>query len=132
MKTLMNILHFGIMGAGIGSIITTVSMLVMGAKEVSVKELAAWAVTSFLIGIITLIMYTDKLKLLAATAIHFVLTFATVAVSCTVCGYGSSIIETLKNMLPTFLIIYVIVYLAVFSASKANEKQINRALKDNS
>ena len=130
MKKLINVLHFGIIGAGIGSIITTLSLLIMKAENASVKELIAWAVASFIIGIITTVMYTDRLNLLTATAIHFALTFATVAASCAVCGYGNSILETIKNMLPTFLIIYIIVYLIVFSVSKMNEKEINKALNN--
>ena len=109
MKTLLNILHFGIIGAGIGFIFTTLSLVIMKAENASVKELICWTVTSFLIGIITRIMYTERLKLLLATLIHFVLTFGVVTVTCTLCGYGESIIEVIKNMLPAFLIIYVIV-----------------------
>lgn len=130
MKTLLNLLHFGIVGAGIGSIITTLSLLVMGADKASVKELIAWVITSFLIGVITMIMYNEKISLIIATVIHFALSFMTVAVSCAVCGYGNGIIEVLQNMLPTFLIIYIVVYLVLFSVSKVNAKSVNKTLNN--
>ncbi len=130
MKTLLKILHFGIIGAGIGSFMTILSFASMGVKNASLKELITWAAASFLIGVITLIMYNDKIKLLVATAIHLALTFITVATSCIICGYGSSALDIIKNMLPSFIIIYIIVYLIVFFISKNNEKEINKALSD--
>lgn len=131
MKTLYHILHFGFMGAGIGFLFTTLLLLFMGADGASMKELGVWLATSFLIGIYTTIMYEDRLKLLAATAIHFVLTFATVVLSGVICDYGNGLLAIFRNMLPTFLIIYVVVYLAVFFASKVNEKEINESLNKN-
>lgn len=128
MKTLNHILHFGFMGAGIGSLITTLMLFFMGAGGASIKELGVWLVTSFLIGIYTTLMYEDRLKLLVATAIHFVLTFVTVVLSGVICDYGNGLLAIIKNMLPTFLIIYVVVYLIIFFSSKANEKQINESL----
>ncbi len=131
MKTVLHILHFGLMGAGIGSIITTLSLLIMGADGASLPEIAVWMGTSFLIGIYTTLMYHEKLPLLAATAIHFALTFLTVLASCLLLGYGDGLGLTLTNMLPTFLIIYVVVYLVIYFSSKANEKQINESLSQN-
>lgn len=128
MKTLNHFLHFGFLGAGIGSLITTLMLLFMGAGSASIKELAVWLVTSFLIGIYTTIMYEDRLKLLTATAIHFVLTFITVVLSGVICDYGNGLLAIFRNMFPTFLIIYVVVYLAIFLSSKANEKEINESL----
>lgn len=128
MKTLNHFLHFGFLGAGIGSLITTLMLLFMGAGSASIKELAVWLVTSFLIGIYTTIMYEDRLRLLTATAIHFVLTFVTVVLSGVICDYGNGLLAIFRNMFPTFLIIYVVVYLAIFLSSKANEKEINESL----
>ena len=51
MKTFFHFLNFGLIGAGIGSIVTTLSLLLTGATGASMTELTAWLVTSFLIGI---------------------------------------------------------------------------------
>lgn len=128
MKTLFHYIHFGLMGAGIGSIVTTLSLLLTGATGASMTELVAWLITSFLIGIYTSAMYDDRLPLLGATAIHFVLTFVTVVGSCVLCGYDDGFLSIVKNMLPQFLIIYVVLYLIIFFSSKANEKAINESL----
>lgn len=107
---------------------TAMSAWFMGADGCTVKEMLIWAVASFLCGVITIIMFTDKLKLPVATLIHFICVFCTVLGANTACGYNNSIIDTLKNMLPTFLIIYFAVYLLVFFTSKLNAKQINKTL----
>lgn len=129
MKTFFHFLHFGLIGAGIGSIVTTLSLLLTGATGASMTELIVWLVTSFLIGIYTTVMYVDRLPLPGATAIHFALTFVTVAVSCVLCGYGGGF-ALVKAMLPQFLIIYVVLYLIIFFSSKANEKAINESLNN--
>ncbi len=129
MKTLFHFIHFGLIGAGIGSIVTTLSLLLTGATGASMTELIVWLVTSFLIGIYTTVMYVDRLPLPGATAIHFALTFVTVVVSCVLCGYGGGLLNVVKNMLPQFLIIYVVLYLIIFFSSKANEKAINEFLR---
>ncbi len=126
----MKILHFGIIGTGIGFIMTTVSILSLRVGSLTVKEMGAWVIASFLMGVISLIMFTDKLSLPLATAIHFVLIFITVASTCAACGYGNGIGDLLIKMLPSFLITYVVIYLIVFAVSKANEREINRALSE--
>lgn len=131
MKTLYHYIHFGLMGAGIGSIVTTLSLLLTGANGASMRELVVWLVTSFLIGIYTTVMYDERLPLPGATAIHFALTFVTVVGSCFFCGYGDGLLSIVKNMLPQFLIIYVVLYLVIFFSSKANEKAINESLSKN-
>ncbi len=131
MKTFFHFLHFGLTGAGIGSVVTTLFLLLAGSTGASMTELVAWLITSFLIGIYTTVMYADRLPLPGATAIHFALTFVTVAVSCYFCGYGDGPLNLVKTMLPQFLIIYVVLYLIIFFSSKANEKAINESLSKN-
>ena len=46
MKTFFHFLHFGLIGAGIGSIVTTLSLLLTGATGASMTELIVWLVTS--------------------------------------------------------------------------------------
>ena len=80
---------------------------------------------------VEVVMYDDRLPLPGATAIHFALTFVTVVGSCFLCGYGDGLLSIVKNMLPQFLIIYVVLYLIIFFSSKANEKAINESLSKN-
>ena len=128
MKKLLNVMQFGIMGTGIGFFMTTMSVFFMGGEGCTVKEMLIWAVASFLCGVITTIMFTDKFKLAVSTLIHFVCVFGVVLCADIACDYNNSITDTLKNMLPAFLIIYIIVYLLTYFSSKANAKQVNKVL----
>lgn len=109
---------------------TALSVCFVGAEGCTVKEMLIWAAASFLCGVITIIMFTDKLKLPVATLIHLVCVFCTVLGANAVCGYDNGITDILKNMLPSFLIIYIAVYLIVFFCAKANANQINKVLNE--
>ncbi|MBO4338379.1 MAG: DUF3021 domain-containing protein [Clostridia bacterium] len=128
MKKLQSVFLFGIVGAGIGAFVTVLSLYVNKVYTPSLKEIAVWLVSSFIIGVISKIMFTEKLPLLALTAIHLVLTFATVLATNLILGYVSSPLEVVKNVLPGFLIIYAVVYLIVFLNTKINASRINKEL----
>lgn len=128
MKKLLNVIHFGIIGTGIGFFMTAMSVFFMGGEGCTVKEMLIWATASFLCGVVTTIMFTDKFKLAVSTLIHFVCVFGVVLGANIACGYSNGIAELLKSILPAFLIIYIVVYLLVFLSSKVNAKQINNAL----
>ena len=128
MKSLLNILHFGIIGAGIGSVITTISMFALGNQTASIKEFAFWILASMIMGIATRIMYTDKLKLPVATVLHFIICFAVVVITNFACGYIDSVLTVFKSIVPMFVAIYIIVYAIIFITEKSNEKAVNKAL----
>lgn len=128
MKTLLNILHFGIIGAGIGSVMTAVSMFALGEQTASIKEFALWILASMIMGIATRIMFTDKIKMLTATILHFLICFSVVVITNFLCGYIDSALTVFKLIVPMFVVIYVLVYAAVFFAAKSNEKAVNKAL----
>ncbi len=129
MKSLFNILHFGIIGTGIGSVVTTVCTAVLGeGKHIELKDIAIWLAASFLIGVFTSILYSDKLNLFVLSLIHVFLCFVTVSFASYFCNYASGISAIVKSILPIFVIVYFIVYALVFTASKINEKEVNTAL----
>lgn len=128
MKTLLNILHFGIIGAGIGSIITTISIFALGNQTASIKEFAFWILASMIMGIATRIMFTDKIKLPVATIFHFLICFAVVVITNFVCGYIDSVSTVFKLIVPMFIAIYILVYAVIFITAKSNEKAVNKAL----
>ncbi|MCR4563861.1 MAG: DUF3021 domain-containing protein [Clostridiales bacterium] len=128
MKKLQSVFLFGIVGAGIGAFVTVLSLYVNKVYTPSLKEIAVWLVSSFIIGVISKIMFTEKLPLLVLTAIHLVLTFATVLATNLILGYVASPLEVVKNVLPGFLIIYAVVYLIVFLNTKINASRINKEL----
>lgn len=128
MKTLINILHFGIIGAGIGSVITTISMFALGNQTASIKEFAFWILASMIMGIASKIMFTDKIKLPVATILHFLICFAIVVITNIACGYIDSVSTVFKLIVPMFIAIYILVYAVMFITAKLNEKAVNKSL----
>ena len=130
MKTLLNLLHFGLVGAGIGSMMTIISMLALGTHTASVKEFALWITASVVMGIATMLMFTDKIKPPLATTLHFMICFTVVIVTAFLCSYIDAFSIALKRIVPMFIIIYVIVYVIIFMTAKMNEKSVNKALNN--
>ena len=128
MKTLLNILHFGIIGAGIGSVITTISMFALGNQTASTKEFALWILASMIMGIATRTIFTDKIKLPVATILHFLVCFSVVVITNFACGYIDSISTVFKLIVPMFIAIYILVYAVMFITAKSNEKAVNKSL----
>lgn len=129
MKTLRNLFGLGITGAGIGSVVTTISMAALGVENCSVAEFAIWIAASVLIGIATQIVFSDKLILPVATLIHLATCLAIVTATVYICGYVSSYMTFFKIILPMFILIYAVIYVAVFVNTKFNEKAVNKALQ---
>ena len=132
MKTLTRILTFGFVGSGIGACVMALIILINGSKQIDATELFYWVPASFLMGAVTMILYTDKLHFLLLTAIHFVSCFSIVFASVHLCGYMDTPLASLRAMMPEFLIIYVGIYLAVYTVSKLNERAVNKALEKQS
>lgn len=129
MKTLTRILTFGFVGSGIGACVMSLVILLNGSKQIDATELFYWIPASFLMGAVTMILYTDKLHLLLLTAIHFVSCFGIVFTAVHLCGYMDTALASLRAMMPEFLIIYVGIYFAVYTVSKLNERAVNKALE---
>ena len=125
MKKLFDILEFALVGVGIGSIITTICISIMAGPLCRTKDFAVWIIVSAIIGIVTKLMYSDKINLLVSTIIHLCVSFVSASY---ICGYGNTLMELVKNILPVFLIIYFVIYVIIFAATKLNEKAVNKAL----
>lgn len=130
MKKLFNILEFALVGAGIGSIITTICISIMAGPLCRTKDFAVWIAVSSIIGVATKLMYSDKMNLIISTIVHLCVSFISVISASYICGYGNTLVELIINILPVFLIIYFVIYLIIFVASKLNEKAVNTVLND--
>lgn len=130
MKTFLNILSFSVTGIGIGCVITTLSMALLGAEGCSIKELAVWIAASAIMGAVTLIMFSNRLKFSAAAAIHCTVCFAAVTAAVFICGYTDNFLTFIKTAVPMFILIYAAIFLAIYLCAKANEKAVNKALRE--
>ena len=91
-------------------------ILLNGSKQIDATELFYWIPASFLMGAVTMILYTDKLHFWLLTAIHFVSCFGIVFAAVHLCGYMDTPFASLRAMMPEFIIIYVGIYLGVYAA----------------
>ncbi len=129
MKMFTRLLTFGFVGSGIGACIMALVILLNGSKQIDATELFCWIPASFLMGAVTMILYTDKLHFWLLTAIHFVSCFGIVFAAVHLCGYMDTPLASLRAMMPEFLIIYIGIFLAVYTVSKLNERAVNKALE---
>lgn len=130
MKKILDLAHFAIIGTGIGAIITTICAFVLSGSTFKTKDLAIWLIASAIMGMLTMLIYSDKIHLAVATLIHSVCTFGIVLGSSAVCGYGESIGEIIKNILPIFFAVYIVIYFIFYLIAKINSKKINEALNN--
>ena len=118
-------------GTGIGFPVTAVCMLLIGGFSQATKEILVWAAASALFGMISgLFFHKLNLKLITATALHFVCCLLIVSLAGWLCGYAPSFLELLARMIPVFVAVYTVVYLGIYLGMKREAEQINRALEE--
>lgn len=117
-------------GTGIGFPITATCMLLIGGYNPVTREILVWMVASALFGLTTGLFFQKlNLKLLTATALHFICCLVIASAAGWLCGYADSFLALLGGMLPLFVIVYAAVYLSVFFSMKREAAQINKALE---
>lgn len=123
-------MSYVISGAGIGFPITVLSMILIGGFTQAARELMIWLVASILFGVTSGLFFQKlNLKLLIATALHYVCCLVIASGSCWLCGYADSIPELLGALVPMFTLIYAGVYLVIFFGMKREAERINRVLE---
>lgn len=130
MKKTLEILKFALTGAGIGSIITTICIYIIAGDVCRTKDFAVWITVSALIGIVSKIMFSDRISLLVATAIHCLASFSLVLTASYICGYADSLIHLINITFPIFLIIYCLLYISVYVISIINGNIVNEKLNE--
>ena len=78
MKKIFAILEFAFVGIGIGSIITTICISIMAGEVCRTKDFAVWITVSAIIGMITKLMYSDKISLIIGSIVHLCVSFISV------------------------------------------------------
>lgn len=128
MKRLEGFLTYLFTGIGIGTVVCTVSMAVMGGVDGTLRQILAWVAASALFTVISQIMCMDFGNLLIRTVIHFCLCFTLAVTVGTFLNYSSDWLSSARVMLPAFLIIYVIIYVGMFLVRMAETKELNKKL----
>lgn len=123
-------LSYALTGSGIGFPVTVICALSIGGWNHEVLELLVWMVASILFGVTSGLFFEKlNLKLITATALHFICCLVIAATAGTVIGYSDSFLTTLTGMLPLFAAVYVIVYLFIYIGMRWEAERINKALE---
>lgn len=118
-----------IFGAGLGSIIYTVALLLTDGINDTTLGMLVWLIASAAIGLISMVYECDRLTDLTATLIHAPLTFLTALIAGSILDYGDgSILLLLARMLPVIIILYVAVHLLMFLIRRITAHALNQKL----
>lgn len=128
MKRLEGIIVTIFAGIGAGAIASTVTIAAMGGMNDTIRQVLVWLAASALFTVISQIMCMDFGNLLVRTAIHFCLCFLLAVTVGSFLHYAADWLSCAKEMLPAFLIIYVVIYIGVFFMHLVETKELNRKL----
>lgn len=122
-------MQYVLTGTGIGFPVTALCMLLIGGFNQATKEILIWVVASGLFGVASGLFFQKlNLKLLTASALHFVFCLVIGSGAGWLCGYADSFLALLTGMLPVFVLVYGIVYLCIYLSMRREAEQINKAL----
>lgn len=129
-KNNSSLLHNALIGIGIGIPCTLICMtIIIGYNEI-IEGFLIWTVASALFGIFSGLCFDkfDKLNLPAAMALHCLGCLLVATTAAFLCGFDDNFFTVLLNILPMFLIVYVVIFLFCITVMKLEEKKINKAL----
>ena len=130
-KTNESLFSFALTGAGIGFPVTVLCMTLIGGFNQATRELLIWLAASVLFGLVSGLFFRNQnLKLLTATALHFLCCLAIASTAGWLCGYADSFLNLLVAILPVFVVVYILVYLGVVFAMKQEARKINKTLEN--
>ena len=115
-------------GLSVGAVLTTLLLILMEGMNRTLLEMVVWLCVSAGYGLVSLIFETD-LNNLTATAIHFVLCAGMTIGAGALLRYSDSLWGLASGILPTFLIVYAVIYACFYIGSRHNAKKINEKLQ---
>lgn len=95
----------------------------------SALEITVWMAASMIYGVSSALFDWERLSVLGATGLHFVLSYAVTVTVCWLLGYGQTLGESALLCLPLFLILYVLIYLGITLTIHVQMKKVNEKLQ---
>lgn len=129
MKRIEWLLNNAFIGLGVGSVASTVSIAVMNGMDDTIRQVLVWLAASAVFGIISGIMCMDFANLPVRTVIHFALCFLLAVTVGDFLDYSTGWFAGAKAMLPAFLLIYMVIYISVYSVRIVQTRRLNQRLK---
>ena len=116
-------------GLLIGMAILLAMLWIDPADHRIATEMTVWLIASVIYGVSTMLFNVERLSLLAATVLHFLLEYVVTVLCCLYLGYGATLEEAALGCLPLFVILYVLIYVGSFISIRIQMKRINRKLQ---
>lgn len=116
-------------GLLVGMLVQLILLWSMRDTYGSALEITVWMGASVIYGVASGLFAWERLSLLGATALHFLLSYAVTVTACLVLGYGKTLWACALSCLPLFLILYVLIYLGIAIAVRVQMKKINEKLQ---
>lgn len=116
-------------GLLIGILVQLILLWTMLGTYGSALEITVWMAASAIYGVSSGLFDWERLSLLGATVLHFVLSYAVTVGACLLLGYGKTLAQCALQCLPLFLILYVLIYLGITLMIRAEMKKINEKLQ---
>ena len=99
------------------------------ADRAIAREMTVWLVASVIYGVASMLFQVERLSLLGATALHFLLSYSVTVLSCFYLGYGATLSEAALNCLPLFVLLYVLIYVGIAVTIRIQMKRVNQKLQ---
>ncbi len=127
---LKNVLAHIVIGLGIGSVISSLSIAWMSGVDNTLKQVLAWLLASALYGVVSLLYDTDFWPLPVQIAVHLLLCCGiTLATAWKLHGDSLGLGLLVQSVLPGFLVVYVVISLILFAVDHRRAREINEKLK---
>lgn len=116
-------------GLLVGMLVQLILLWSMQDTYGSALEITIWMGASVIYGVASGLFDWERLSLLGATALHFLLSYAVTVTACLVLGYGKTLGACALGCLPLFVILYALIYLGITIAMRVQMKKINEKLQ---
>lgn len=126
--TVLRFLGIAVFGVGIGIPVTVICKSAMGGYNETLREIIVWIVASALLGLVSSVFFIGKFNFLVSTIIHCISCFTVAMSACAICGYIDSMHTVFAEILPIFVIVYLVLYLVGITIAKIEVKQVNDML----
>ncbi len=118
------------LGIGIGAIVSTACLWILGNSRDTLTETTVWLAVSAAYGALSIIMDIEKLPYAVRIFIHGGLCAGLTLATAWGLGYAESLPALLKQVMPTFLIVYAGIWLVFYWSWKLSAKKLNDKLKE--
>lgn len=130
MKGFKKVILYIVVGLGIGSVVSTAGLVLMGNLDGTLRQVIAWLCASACYGLISLVYETEKLSLRLVQAIHLLGCLGVTLFTGWRLGYFAAWGWTAAaSMVVSFLVIYTLVSVGIYLVDHRSARIMSEKLK---